>query len=550
MSDTGAGEAMAGTGTASNTSTVDFFRELRDRLGQNAVDDSRSAVETYGRTAMPSAPRPSGVVRPQSRDEVIDCLKLANEHRKPLYPISGGKNWGLGSACPTTDGQVVMDLSGMTRILEVNEQLGYAVIEPGVTQGQLFQYLQDNQIDLWMDATGAGPDATIVGNLMERGYGHSPNGDRFHNSCAFEVVLADGSVIETGWAHHPNSQVSNLFKTGIGPSIDGLFTQSNLGVVTRATIWLIPKPQAFKAYVFRIKSDEELAAVVDALRPLRSLGVINSVVHLANDYRVISGHHQFPYDRFSGEDPLPEAARAELRKAMGLGHWNALGAFYGTKDSVQGSCRAMRKALRGITKPIFIDDAKLQWFDRAYRIAKWIPAVQRLNDSVTSARSAIALLKGKPVHDHLAGSGWRSRKAWQDQPTDPLDRGDGIIWLTPLVPLTGDACQQFLSCVEPIFAEFGFEPLLTFVMISGRVMCCPTTICYDRSSDVESLRAKECYRRLLSVCTEQGFLPYRCGIQSMSTLLQTNTNGSTISKLKHTLDPLQIIAPGRYQSIH
>lgn len=538
---------MAESYTDSTKAASDPIARLRDRLGAGIVLDRQSAIEQYGRTALPSAPLPIGIVRPRNRDEVSVCLQVANETKTPLYPISGGKNWGLGSACPTTEGQIVMDLSGMNRILEVNEQLGYAVIEPGVTQGQLFEHLQTNKIKLWMDATGAGPDATIIGNLMERGYGHSPNGDRFQNSCALEVVLADGSVVETGWAHHPNSKVSHVFKTGLGPSIDGLFTQSNLGVVTRATIWLIPQPEAFTAYAFRIASDDHLAAVVDALRPLRLLGVINSVVHLANDYRVISGHHQFPYDRCSGENPLPESIRAEFRESMGIGHWNGLGGFYGTKDSVAGSCRALRKALKGITKPIFISDAKLQWFDKVYRVGSWLPPLQRLNDSVCSARSAIALLKGEPVHDHLAGSAWRSRLAWNERPTDPLDRGDGIVWLTPLVPLDSKACTDFLSCVEPVFSEFGFEPLLTFVMVSGRAMCCPTTICYDRASEVETIRAQECYRKLLAACIDRGFLPYRCGIQSMSTLLEPNTNWKTLSMLKRTLDPANVIAPGRYQ---
>lgn len=533
------------TASADKASVRKAFAALAKRFGDRFAID-QPTVEHYARTAMPSAPSPIAVIKASTKDDVLACLDVAREFDVPLYPISGGKNWGLGSACPTTEGQIVLDLSGMNRILEVNEELGYAVIEPGVTQGQLYQHLQDHQIDLWLDATGAGPDATILGNLMERGYGHTPNGDRFHNSCAFEVALADGTLIQTGWGHHPNSRVSNVFKTGMGPSIDGLFTQSNLGIVLKATIWLIPRPTSFAAYAFRLPSRERLAEVIDALRPLRSLGVINSVVHLANDYRIISSHMRFPYDQLSGDDSLPESERTRYRNELGIGHWNVLGGIYGTPHSVRGTCRALKSALRGIAKPIIINDRRLALFDTLYPLTRGRLGLHRLKAKVESARAAIALLKGQPVADHLAGSGWRSRRTWEAQPTDPLDRNDGIIWLTPLVPLSGTESKTFLNLIEPVFAKHGFEPLLTFVMISSRVMCCPTTICYDRESETERLRAQACYAELLAICKQHGFLPYRAGIQTMASLCDGGAYWEFIRKLKSSIDPQHIIAPGRY----
>ncbi|MCA9138006.1 MAG: FAD-binding oxidoreductase [Planctomycetales bacterium] len=519
---------------------------LRERLGNDAVLDREEQLDHYGRTTLPSAPLPAAVVLGKTKNDVVACVEIAKQFGLHLYPISGGKNWGLGSACPTTEGQIVLDLSGMNRILEVNEELGYAVLEPGVTQGQLYQHLKDKNIDLWLDATGAGPDATIIGNLMERGYGHTPNGDRFHNSCAYEVILADGTILETGWAHNKESRVSNLSKTGLGPSIDGLFTQSNLGIVVRATIWLIPKPECFTAYAFRLESQDDLCATIDALRPLRSLGVINSVVHLANDYRVISSHRRFPHDQLSGEDALPESIRSKFREELGLGKWNVLGGIYGTKASVAGVRKSLKKSLKRITRPIFIDDKKLSLFDFVYRYSSWVPPVKKLKAKVESGRSAISLLKGEPVRDHLGGSGWRSKLTWEQKPTDPLDRNDGVIWITPLVPLTSSACNEFLNLIEPIFERHGFEPLLTFVMISERVMCCPTTICYNREDESETVRANACYQDLLKHSMNHGFPPYRAGIQTITSLANNDPYWNFVARLKGELDPKKLIAPGRY----
>jgi hypothetical protein len=55
---------------------------------------------------------------------VVAVVKLANQHRLPLYPISTGRNWGYGSATPPTDGCLIVDLGGMDRVLELDAELG------------------------------------------------------------------------------------------------------------------------------------------------------------------------------------------------------------------------------------------------------------------------------------------------------------------------------------------------------------------------------------------------------------------------------------------
>jgi 4-cresol dehydrogenase (hydroxylating) len=91
---------------------------------------------------------PSAAVAPASAEEVQAIVRLANEHRVPLWPISRGKNFGYGGSAPRTRGAIVLDLGRMKRILEVNEKFGYCLIEPGVGFFDLYDHIRKNDIPL------------------------------------------------------------------------------------------------------------------------------------------------------------------------------------------------------------------------------------------------------------------------------------------------------------------------------------------------------------------------------------------------------------------
>jgi 4-cresol dehydrogenase (hydroxylating) len=121
------------------------------------------------------------ILRPANRDQVQACVRIANAQGIPLYPISSGKNWGYGSRVPPADGCALLDLGRLSRILELNEELAYVTVEPGVTQRQLHELLLERRSRLWMDATGSSPECSLIGNAMERGFGHTPYGDHYNH---------------------------------------------------------------------------------------------------------------------------------------------------------------------------------------------------------------------------------------------------------------------------------------------------------------------------------------------------------------------------------
>jgi hypothetical protein len=77
---------------------------------------------------------------------------------------------------------------------------------------------------------------SVIGNTVDRGVGYTPYGDHFGMHCGFEIVLPNGEVMRTGMGAMPGSNTWQLFPYGFGPYADGLFTQSNFGIVTKMVI--------------------------------------------------------------------------------------------------------------------------------------------------------------------------------------------------------------------------------------------------------------------------------------------------------------------------
>src|ERR1700754_1806935 len=126
--------------------------------------------------------------------DVREAIREAVAHNRTIYPVSTGRNWGMGSAIPIASGCTVVDLSGMRRIRTLDIIAGYAVIEPGVTQGQLAGALE--QTPWIVNVTSSCADISFIGNKLERGYGAL--GPRTNDVLGIEIVLPNGDVVTTG----------------------------------------------------------------------------------------------------------------------------------------------------------------------------------------------------------------------------------------------------------------------------------------------------------------------------------------------------------------
>jgi 4-cresol dehydrogenase (hydroxylating) len=337
--------------------------------------------------------------------------------------------------------------------------------------------------------------------------------------CGLEVVLPDGELIRTGFGAFPNAQATRVFQYGTGPWIDGLFTQSNIGIVTSMGIWLLRAPERCLGFAFALRDDSALGDVVEALRELKLSDVVRSTVHIANDLRVVSGRRRYPWELTGGATPLPDAVRSRLRAETGIGAWNVLGGLYGPGELVNAARRLVRRAFRPWARVVFFGERKLRLAATCARALRRVGGVispvstrlqtlgEQLDAKVIAIDRAYALLRGIPVADHLHGAAWRSRLPLNGADSLPADCG--LIWCSPVLPMTRSACDEVLSVISTILERRAFEPLVTLSSINPRALCCVASLCFNRADAEECARAGVCHAELSSTLAAAGYFPYR-----------------------------------------
>jgi len=528
------------TSSAIDEAIAEWTTDIGRQFVVEAGGERRGAeTATFATTASIHA-----ILRPANRDEVQKIVRTANRFRIAIYPISTGRNWGYGSRVPVTD-SVLLDLSRLNRIVDFSEDLAYVTLEPGVTQRQLHEFLTSRKSRLWMDATGSSADCSVIGNTMERGFGHTPMGDHCSTACGFEVVLPTGACIETGFCRFPGSKAGALLRWGLGPSIDGLFTQSNLGIVTRMSVWLMPAPSHFEAFFFQ--TDQPIAAIVDALRPLRQNGTLRSVVHVGNDYKVISGTGQFPWSETASRTPLDPDTMAHLRQRFQIARWNGSGALYGTRSQVQEAKVLLRRALtRRVERLRFVSDKKLslaQRFEKSYRRITGRHDMQR---ALNLLPPLLSVLKGVPDDSFLRSAYWRKKEAVPSRVNPDRDRC-GLLWCSPVAPMIGSDVELVTQIAVERALTDGFEPIISVSLINERATLTTIALTYDRDVPGEDERAFECYRGLTERLLAVGYPPYRLNVAAMDYSQTGGAYDDTLRSIKLALDPNGVLAPGRYQ---
>jgi len=528
--------------------------ELHAVLGREHVCTSPAELDRYSRCTIPWQSYCAGVIFPASADEVSQVVKIATRHKIPLWMFSSGRNWGYGTTLATESGGLVMILQRMNRILEVNEELAYAVIEPGVTYEQLNAHLKQEKYGLWADCIDGTSQGSVIGNALDRGVGETPYGDHFGNLCGMEVVLPDGEIIHTGGALS-GSKTWHVHKWGVGPYLEGLFSQSNLGIVTRSGIWLMPRPEAYNSYVFELREEKHLAQVLDAFRRLALQGVVTTKLHMINDFVSLSILTQRIHEDVSHDERLSASELAGLRKKYGVSAWSCGGGIYGTREQLRLQRRLLRKALSSYGRLIFLSDKGLVFIKRliswSWKHAALKSVVEKLTGTsllvLDSAPHLHNILQGIPSDYFVKHAYFRNRRSRPDQDIDPARDRCGLIWFAPILPYTTQEILPYLDASRQNFENYGFDFYVAMLLLNPRAVICLMGIIYDKDDADEAAKAEQLYDVLLSDMRVKQYQQYRAGLTAWERIFEAAPEILSLNnKIKSALDPDNILAPGRY----
>jgi 4-cresol dehydrogenase (hydroxylating) len=537
----------------------EFLEHARRILGEDHVVTSPAEIELRSRDPVPGAIPPLAFVYPGSTEEVREVVRLADRCGVPVWPHSSGRNWGWSNS-PTQEGSVVMILERMNRILRVNEELAYAIVEPGVTYEDLNNYLKDNHIKLWADCTGGPPKGSVLGNALDRGVGVTTHGEHFASLCGLEVVLGNGNVIRTGGYPDGKEGTRYTYKWGIGPYVEGLFSQANFGVVTHGGIWLMPQPETHLMFGFTMRDESQIVPLLNALRRLALDGVIPDKIRVTNDFAVLTLLTQWMKQRLDGDAAMTEADMRRLDDKYHFGAWSFCSSVYGHKEQVRAARGIIARELSPYGRLLFFNDRKVAFIERA------LPALMKLHrrrgplvdwfsgrllklslPMIEMLPPLYGIYKGIPTEQIVKRAYFRSNVDRPSKNVHVAQDGVGLIWFGPLVPLEGQAVFDLVDLYRKKFRERGFDCYITILMLNARTVVPLMGIIYRTEDRSECDRAVALYQELYDDSLSRGYQQFRCGRLGWKSIYRDNPELLAVnSRIKEVFDPRHTISPGKY----
>ena len=501
---------------------ADALRQFEEAVGKEWVFSSEEDVDLYRDSYSPfwheaEERVPSAAVAPDSLEQVQKVVRIANTFQIPLWTISTGKNLGYGSTAPLLSGSVVLDLKRMNRVLEVNEKNHYALVEPGVSYFDLYRYIQEKGLKVWIDPPDPGW-GSLIGNALERGAGFTPMHDHFDSHCGMEVVLANGEVLRTGMGALPNAKTWQQYKYGFGPYVDGIFSQSNFGVVTKMGFWLYPEPEAYLSGNVTVPKRDDVHALVETFARLVNSGVVQGTTSIVDMPSFAPPDPELKALRLSGA----HAAVEDYLAKRGMGYWSINLPFYGPAEVVAAQWAYAKRQFSSIPGVRFQELESHRFPLSAEELAK-IP------DTVPLGVPSLAVFNNGGPNSY------------------------GHMDFSPIIPMTGEGVLEAHAVLDEAYRELGSPadsppgvPLFSFF---ARALVILYWIPIEH--DVEkNKRSRAVFRKLVKAAAERGWGEYRTHTAFMDDVVDVYSfNDHALRRLhetlKDTLDPKGILSPGK-----
>jgi 4-cresol dehydrogenase (hydroxylating) flavoprotein subunit len=525
--------------------TSSFFSEVLRVPGIKVLSREEAAFQ-YGADTGASHRLPAGAILIKEVDAVQAILALANEFKVPLWPISGGRNFGYGTSLPVDRHSFILDLSQLRRVY-IDVHSSTALIEPGVTQNDLHAAIKKSGADLLVPTTGVGPNGNILGNALDGGYGLTPIADHFNAICELEGFWGNGTEFRHTYQDMGCAEMAKRWNAGTGYSWAGLLRQGNFGIVTKARVQLARAPEATRILVFEWKSNEAFVASQAELNKLtEDIPGIGGII-MMNDCRILSTQVDTPL-----ASPLKNEARAHylrnLAKQRKISAWTGLGTLYGSRAAVSGSVKDIRRRLKNCRVWSFSPQQIKQLQKVQDYLPKW--GFSALRRHFGALVNTLGTVEGYPIVAFLKIAYALDPTAKKlDLDSHPAKDGAGILWYAPLVPFSGEEVERYRQVMSKCLADYGFDPLLAVTSRSSRTLSGTIPLLFNRKNPDDVARAKQCYRALVKTGLENGWPPYRLGIDYMDLIAcpADSPSAQVQQLLKKALDGNGVIASGRYE---
>lgn len=503
------------------TLTAETVRRLVAVVGDDAVhledadrDQYRDPYWYQGDRTYDS----SAVVYPTSTEQVQQIVRIASDAGVPIWTSSQGRNNGYGGPSPRVKGSILLSFRRMDKVLEINRELAYAVVEPGVRWFDLVDALEaSGNEDLIVSIPDIGW-GSVVGNTLDSGGTYLPYGMDFQAATGMEVVLANGELLRTGMGGVPGNKSWHLYKRGLGPVLDPLFVQSNYGIVTRMGYWLMRRPEAYAPLYLTIPRGDQLEQAVDIIRELRLSGVLRGVPCF---YNIVSLAWQFPElgEYLGGKGALSEEQLQELADGSGLGRWGFRAALWGDGPVVEHQLAKITEAWSALEGSRIVHD-------RTFTKDEWGPF-----ESFTEKVHA-----GVPTMDMM----------------NAVPDGIGHLAFSPVIPIVGKEVAEFERLASEFIRENLDENLSAGVIVTNErslIFICNLSLVLDDEAQVR--RARDTLKKMVEHFGALGYGEYRAHLDIMDLASDQFSFGDHSYRrfceaIKDAVDPKGILSPGRH----
>jgi 4-cresol dehydrogenase (hydroxylating) len=474
-----------------------------------------------------------GIVYPEEAGQVQAIVRAANRHGFRLYAYSTAKNIGYGERLPVTEDNLLVDLGRMNAIVHLDTEVGFADVQPGVTQGQLCDHLRERGAPFFADVTGSGRGSSIVGNSAEGGFGMTPHGNKRKQISCVQGVYGNGERFDTG-----------SFPGGVGPDLAGMFVQSNFGIVTQLRVPLNPVTDDFRSMMINLPDAGDLLALVEALRELRQRGTLTSQVVITNALDALGAARVEIPEAYANQALTNAIASEIMGSPLGsFGAFSAIGAVYGSRQEVRAKCRTARRALRKrLARRAGVRFMSTRTIDfLATLLSSWpfakLALTANLGGLLRSFREAHGMMRGIASDDALIGLMGAVKDTYQDT---------RLMWYSSCVSTRSADVARFVEVASSCYARHGFEYPLEMLMVTPNDIIAIQKVAWEKADGDGEKRAWELYEALGRELRQADFPPYRLGVQSQEQVLYPEEQRRTLESLKRVFDPNGVIAPGRY----